>query len=90
MSFKERVLKIVSKIPKGKTLSYGQVAEIAGSPRAARAVGNIMKENRNPAVPCHRVIKSNGRAGEKNKGGKKKARRALPQGHKIKRPRRRI
>ena len=61
--FKARVLNIVSKIRKGKTLSYKQVAELAGSPRAYRAVGNIMHNNRNPKVYCHRVIKSDGTAG---------------------------
>ena len=50
-------------IPKGQTLSYKQVAERAGSPRAYRAVGNIMNKNRNSRVPCHRVIKSDGTIG---------------------------
>ena len=62
-SFKKRVLSIVSKIPKGETLSYKQVAEIAGSAKAYRVVGNIMNKNRNPKVPCHRVIKSDGTIG---------------------------
>ncbi|PIR98719.1 MAG: 6-O-methylguanine DNA methyltransferase [Candidatus Colwellbacteria bacterium CG10_big_fil_rev_8_21_14_0_10_41_28] len=63
MSFKERVLKVVSVIPKGRTLSYKQVAELAGSPGAYRAVGNIMSKNRDPNIPCHRVIKSDGSLG---------------------------
>jgi len=63
MSFKERVIGVVKKIPKGKTLSYKQVAELSGSPRAARAVGNIMKGNLAKDVPCHRVIKSDGSIG---------------------------
>ena len=62
-SFKDRVLDAVAKIPKGKTLSYKQVAQLAGSPRAYRAVGNIMNKNDNPNVPCHRVIKSDGTVG---------------------------
>ena len=62
-SFKNRVLDAVAKIPKGKTLSYKQVAQLAGSPRAYRAVGNIMNKNDNPNVPCHRVIKSDGTVG---------------------------
>jgi methylated-DNA-[protein]-cysteine S-methyltransferase len=62
-SFKGKVLKIVSKIPKGKTLSYKQVARLAGSPKAWRAVGNIMNKNRNPKVYCHRVIRSDGAVG---------------------------
>lgn len=68
-SFKEKVLNIVGKIPKGKTMTYKQVAEKAGSPRACRAVGSIMKANFNTNIPCHRVIKSNGKVGEYNRGG---------------------
>jgi len=63
MEFRDRVLKVVASIPKGKTLSYKQVAQLAGSPRAYRAVGNIMNKNDNPNVPCHRVIKSDGTVG---------------------------
>ena len=53
--FTEKVLSVVSRIPKGKTLSYKQVAEKAGSPRAFRAVGSILRQNYNPAVPCHNL-----------------------------------
>ena len=67
--FKVRVLGVVSKIPKGKILTYKDVAERALSPRAARAVGSIMAENFNPDVPCHRVIKSDGTLGNYNRGG---------------------
>jgi O-6-methylguanine DNA methyltransferase len=62
-TFKQRVLEVVSKIPKGQVLSYKQVAERAGSPKACRVVGNIMNKNRNPNVPCHRVIRSDGSIG---------------------------
>ena len=62
-NFKEKVLGVVSSIPRGKTLSYKQVAIRAGSPRAYRAVGNILNKNRNSKVPCHRVIKSDGSVG---------------------------
>jgi len=58
MSFKDIVLNVVTEIPKGETRTYKEVAEAAGSPGAARAVGNIMMNNKNPHVPCHRVIKS--------------------------------
>ncbi len=66
MSFKERVLKIVKKIPRGKTASYKQVAEAAGNPGAYRAVGTILKGSNDLGVPCHRVIRSDGSAGEYN------------------------
>jgi methylated-DNA-[protein]-cysteine S-methyltransferase len=49
------------RIPAGKTLSYGAVAERVGYPRAARAVGRVMATNPLPlVVPCHRVVGSNG------------------------------
>lgn len=71
-SFKDRVLQIVSGIPKGETRSYKEVATVAGSSGASRAVGNIMKGNHNPHVPCHRVIRSDGKIGGYNGGEEKK------------------
>lgn len=70
--FTEKVLEIVKKIPKGKTLSYKQVAEKAGSKNAFRAVGSILKKNYRVDVPCHRVIKSSGETGEYNRGKENK------------------
>lgn len=61
MTFKERVYQIAKKIPKGKVATYGQIARLAGNPKAARAVGMFMRKNPYaPAVPCHRVVGSNG------------------------------
>ena len=71
-SFKEKVLAIVKKIPKGKTLTYKQVAVKAGSPNASRAVGSVLKQNYNPDIPCHRVIRSDGITGEYNRGREQK------------------
>jgi methylated-DNA-[protein]-cysteine S-methyltransferase len=71
-SFKEKVLEIVSKIPKGKVLTYKEVAKKAGSPKASRAVGNILSKNYDPKIYCHRVIKSNGMSGGYNRGIKNK------------------
>ena len=71
-TFQEKVLKIVSEIPKGKTSSYKEVAKLAGSPNAYRAVGNVLRRNYNPAIPCHRVICANGDVGEYNRGRKNK------------------
>jgi methylated-DNA-[protein]-cysteine S-methyltransferase len=68
-TFSEKVKEIVRKIPKGETMTYKQVATKAGSPRASRAVGSIMKNNYDPAIPCHRVIRSDGRIGNYNRGG---------------------
>lgn len=66
--FKKKVLKVVSKIPKGKVLTYKQVAELAGRPFAYRVVGNILNKNYNSAIPCHRVIRSDGKIGGYNRG----------------------
>ncbi len=71
-TFADRVRKIVAEIPKGETLSYGEVARRAGNVRAARAVGNILKKNFDPAIPCHRVIRSDGKTGNYNRGAERK------------------
>jgi O-6-methylguanine DNA methyltransferase len=69
MSFADKVRVVVRTIPKGKTMTYGEVARKAGHAGAARAVGGVMKENFDPSVPCHRVIRSDGKIGEYNRGG---------------------
>lgn len=74
--FKRKVLKVVSNIKKGSTKSYKEVAKLAGSPKAWRAVGNILHNNNDPNVPCHRVIKSDGKIGG-YKDGKKTKRKKL-------------
>jgi O-6-methylguanine DNA methyltransferase len=61
--FSFRVLSVVRRIPPGRVATYGDVAAVAGRPRAARAVGNIMRGCRRPDVPCHRVIAAGGRLG---------------------------
>jgi methylated-DNA-[protein]-cysteine S-methyltransferase len=72
--FAAKVYEIVRRIPVGQVLTYKQVAVLAGSPNACRAVGNILSKNNNPQIPCHRVIRSdgktdgyNGLAGQKDK-----------------------
>lgn len=62
--FRKRVIAQTRRIPWGMTKTYGEIAELAESPRAARAVGTAMAENRFPIViPCHRVVASGGRIG---------------------------
>lgn len=62
--FAERVIQCCRKIPCGATLSYGQLAQRAKAPRAARAVGTVMSTNRIPLIiPCHRVVRSGGGLG---------------------------
>lgn len=73
--FAARVLAIVRWIPVGRVATYGDVAALAGKPRAARAVGNIMRTCRRPDVPCHRVIAAGGRLG--GYGGREMLKRAL-------------
>ncbi len=70
--FRTKVLNVVRSIPKGAVLTYKQVAECVGSPRAYRAVGNILKENFDLEIPCHRVIRSDGSFGGYNRGTERK------------------
>lgn len=68
-SFTDKVRDIVRAIPKGKTMTYKQVAKQAGNPKAARAVGAIMRVNYDDDIPCHRVIASDGTMRGYNRGG---------------------
>ena len=61
--FRARVLSAVRRIPAGRVATYGDVARLAGNPRACRAVGNIMRSCRDAATPCHRVIGAGGALG---------------------------
>lgn len=68
-SFSEKVKEVVSQIPKGTTLTYKEVARLAGNPSASRAVGAILRGNFDSSIPCHRVIRSDGSMGGYNRGG---------------------
>ncbi len=70
--FADRVLAAVKKIPRGRTATYKEIAKLVGSPRAFRAVGNILNKNYDTKVPCHRVVRSNGKPGGYNRGTKRK------------------
>lgn len=60
-AFQRRVLEELARVGYGHTTTYGALAELAGNPRAARAVGTVMHNNPIPIVlPCHRVVGSNG------------------------------
>ena len=61
--FRARVLAAVRRIPRGRVATYGDIAELAGAPGAARAVGNVMRGCGDPSVPCHRVIAAAGGIG---------------------------
>ena len=73
-SFQEQVYRIVKEIPKGKVMTYREVAKAVGRPRACRAVGNALNKSASwrTDIPCHRVIRSDGSVGGYRKGIKKK------------------
>ncbi|MBT4856216.1 MGMT family protein [bacterium] len=73
MTFTKKVLEVVKTIPRGQTMSYCQVAALAGNKKAARVVGTILSKNYDPAIPCHRVIRATGQLGKYNRGADKKA-----------------
>ncbi len=64
--FSKKVLAIVALIPKGKVLTYKEVARRAGKSGAARSVGMILSKNSDKNIPCHRVIRSDGKVGGYN------------------------
>lgn len=67
------VERVVRAIPRGQVMSYGAVAIKSGFPGASRAVGTLLKKNFDPSIPCHRVIRSDGKLGEYNRGTRRKA-----------------
>lgn len=76
-SFKEKVYELLRTVPSGKVVTYGQLARMAGNPRAARAIGMFMAKNPDaPHTPCHRVVASDGTlhgySGEGGVNGKRK------------------
>lgn len=63
LEFDARVLTAVRRIPRGRVATYADIACLAGSPRAWRRVGSILRECRDAATPCHRVVGSGGALG---------------------------
>jgi O-6-methylguanine DNA methyltransferase len=61
--FTSRVLAVVRRIPPGRVATYGDVAAMAGRPRASRAVGNVMRGCRDRSVPCQRIVGAGGAIG---------------------------
>ncbi len=77
-TFQRKVYEAILKIPKGQVRTYSQVARAIGKPKAARAVGQALKRNRwAPAIPCHRVIASDGSLGGYSARGGLAAKRRL-------------
>lgn len=85
VSFFEKVYAIVSKIPKGNVITYGQIAEILGT-RDARKVGWALHANNDPEIPCHRIVNKNGRLAPNFAfdGPKEQKRRLVEEGVKFK------
>ena len=84
IDFQKKVYQIVKKIPRGKPLTYKQVAVRLGNSFLARAVGNVLNKNRDKNIPCHRVVRSDGRLGGYNRGTNIKALLLRREGVKIK------
>jgi len=62
VDFRDKVYALTCQIPEGKVATYGQLARLAGQPKAARVIGMFMATNPNaPQTPCHRVVASNGK-----------------------------
>lgn len=82
--FVKKVYKVVKKVSRGRVVTYKDIAEAVGSPRAVRAVGGVLNKNYSPEIPCHRVVCSNGKVGGYNKGSRAKIRILMSEGLKIK------
>jgi methylated-DNA-[protein]-cysteine S-methyltransferase len=83
----EDVYELTSRIPKGRVSTYGSIAAALNAPGASRAIGQILKANPRPIiVPCHRVVKSDGRIGGYggSKGYPKKIRLLKSEGLRVK------
>ncbi|MDG1950436.1 MAG: MGMT family protein [bacterium] len=78
--FSKTVYDVVKAIPKGKTMTYKEVAKAAGRPKAYRAIGNILNKNYDAGIPCHRVVKSDGTLGGYNRGKEQKRQRLKEEG----------
>lgn len=91
ISFSEKVRDIVRRIPKGRVMTYADVAHALGS-SACRAVGNVMKNNQHGywtdthsprRIPCHRVVGADGRIGGFSYGLDKKIKLLADEGIKV-------
>ena len=84
-SFQKRVYEVVKRIPRGKVMTYKEVSQKTSRPRAWRAVGNVLNKSASwrTKIPCHRVIKSNGRVGGYKNGTRNKIALLKKEGLKI-------
>ena len=82
-NFEERCYLLLKSVPKGKVTTYSGLAKALRS-KAYRAVGNAMRRNTDPKVPCHRVVLANGKVGNYNRGARLKAEKLKKEGIRIK------
>ena len=85
MTLSTRVYKKLLQVPKGKITTYGELSKAVGLKNGQRAIGMIMKKNPFPViVPCHRVVKSDGKIGGFVYGERVKSQMLIKEGIKIK------
>jgi methylated-DNA-[protein]-cysteine S-methyltransferase len=85
MKLEEKVYKKLLEVPPGKVTTYGELAKAVGLQNGQRLIGKIMNKNPYPViVPCHRVVKSDGKIGGYAWGEKVKANMLTKEGIKIK------
>ncbi len=83
MNFTQQVWQKIKQIPRGKVTNYSKIARSLGKPKAVRAVGTACAKNRDPKIPCHRVIRKDGSVGNYNQGQNKKIKLLKKEGVKI-------
>src|SRR3989304_5764048 len=84
MNLSELVYKKLTKVPEGNVTTYSELAKAVGLKNGQRAIGQIMKKNPFPVIiPCHRVVKSDGKIGGYAYGVKVKTNMLKKEGIKI-------
>ena len=82
--FQKKVWRALTQIPRGKTITYKELAKKVGRPKAVRAVANAVGANPcAPYIPCHRVVRSDGTLGGYNRGGTEQKRAILKREHAL-------
>jgi methylated-DNA-protein-cysteine methyltransferase-like protein len=82
LSFRAAVWRLVRRVPRGRVVTYGQVAALVGTPRAARAVGQAMRVCP-PSVPWHRVVNGQGKVSRRGDGSGALSQRLLLEGEGV-------
>ena len=85
--FSVAVFDVLRRVPRGRVITYGDVARLAGRPGAARAVGQLMASGTNPRLPYHRVVRAGGVLGGYGSGPAFKTARLATEGVVVRRGR---